>query len=93
MTEDTPFLKADRLAAFRTFFAHQAVLGFVIDPGGISGKVRGEPVDGAGGAEENSILPRRARSRSGRQSADQTGRGCSGRRAGADRPSPLERVA
>ena len=38
MAENTPFLKADGLAAFRAFFAQKTMLGFMT-VNGISGKV------------------------------------------------------
>ncbi len=39
VTENTPLLKADRLAAFRTFFTHKAVLGLVICLNRIAGHI------------------------------------------------------
>ena len=37
MTHHTAFLKADGLSAFRAFFTHKAVLGFVISFGILPG--------------------------------------------------------
>ena len=59
VAENTAFLEADRLTAFRTFFAQKAVLGLVICFNGIAGNVPvfQYPRDGIGdGQHQPAIL-------------------------------------
>ena len=58
MAENTAFLEADRLAAFRTFFAQKAVLGFVVWFGVVAGNVPffQDPGDGIGDGQHQSAI-------------------------------------
>jgi hypothetical protein len=57
MAENTPFLKADRLAAFGAFFAHKAMLGFMT-ANGFPGKVSilQHPRNGIGDGQHQSAI-------------------------------------